>query len=251
MRAPGSLALVLATVLALGGSALADAKKDAKVHLDKAAAHHKAGRYDEARKELEIAYTLDPQPALLYAIGQVHVMQGQCPQAITFYQRFLDSNPGEAQAAKAREAIETCKKLQAPVNKPDEKPIEKPIEQKPIVIEKPVTVVTTTRPWYTDVVGDVLVVAGVGAGVASLLFYRGAISDRDEADRVMSYDTYDDLLAKANTKQTYSVVFAASAGVLIAGGIVSYVVRDRRVETRQVALVPTTDGGMVTWSGRF
>jgi len=244
--------LILALLLA-SSTALADAKKDAKVHLDKAAALHKAGKYEEARKELEIAYTLDPQPALLYAIGQVHVMQGQCPQAITFYQRFLDSNPGEAQAAKAREAIETCKKLQAPEHKPDEqKPDEqKPVEQKPIVIEKPVTVVTTTRPWYTDVVGDVLVVAGIGAGVASLIFYRGAISDRDEADRVMSYDTYDDLLAKANTKQTYSIVFAASAGVLITGGIVSYVVRDRSVETRKVAVVPTHDGGMVTWSGRF
>ena len=98
MRVPLSFVMLAA----LAGPSLADAKKDAKVHLDKAAAAHKAGRYDDARKELEIAYTLDPQPALLYAIGQVHVMQGQCPQAITFYERFLESKPGEAQAAKAR-----------------------------------------------------------------------------------------------------------------------------------------------------
>lgn len=244
--------LSLVVVAALSQASLADAKKNAKVHLDKAAAAHKAGNYDEARKELEIAYTLEPKPALLYAIGQVHVMQGQCPQAITFYERYLDSKPGEAQAAKAREAIETCRKLAAP-EKPVEAPVvvvEKPVE-KPFVVEKPVTIVTSIRPWYTDLVGDVLVGAGLAAGVASVIFYRGALADRDAAESVMSYDSYDDLLERSETKQTYSVVLAASAGALITAGIISYVVRDRTVESRTVSVIPTTQGGIVTWFAHF
>lgn len=249
MRASLSLALVLA----LAGSARADAKQEAKAHLDKAAAAHQAGRYDEARKELEIAYTLDPNPALLYAIGQVHVMQGQCTQAITFYERFLESNPSEAQAAKAREAIETCRKLQTP-----DKPVEQPTEpvqpqviEQPVVIEKPVTIVTTTRPWYTDVVGDVLVGTGLVTGIASVFFYRGALADRDDADRVMSYQQYDDLLADAASKQRVAIILAAGASALVTAGVISYVVRDRTVETRKVAIVPTSQGGMVTWFARF
>lgn len=242
------LSLLLLTGLA--GSAIADAKQEAKLHLDKAGIAHKEGRYDDARKELEIAYTLDPQPALLYAIGQVHVMQGQCPQAITFYERFIESKPSEAQAKKAQEAIDTCKKLQA--EKPADKPvvIEKPVE-KPVIVEKPVTVVTTTKPWYTDVVGDVLVGVGLAVGVTGAIFYKGALSDRDAADRVMSYEEYDGLIDDSSSKQRLAIILGASGGALIVGGIISYIVRDRTVETRTVAVTPTSQGGIVTWSARF
>lgn len=244
--------LSFAVLLALAGSARADAKKEAKQHLDKAGAAHKAGRYDEARKELEIAYTLDPQPALLYAIGQVHVMQGQCPRAITFYERFIASNPSREQAAKASEAIETCRNL-GPVDKPVESvepAIEKPVQQ-PVVIVKPVTIETTTRPWYTDVMGDVLVGGGLAAGVAGVLLYRGALGARDDADAVMSYDRYDELLDTADRKQTYALVLAVSGATLVIAGVISYFVRDRRVESRTVAVVPIQQGGLVTWFARF
>jgi tetratricopeptide (TPR) repeat protein len=241
--------LSLLLVTGLAGAALADAKKEAKLHLDKAGIAHKEGRYDDARKELEIAYTLDPNPALLYAIGQVHVMQGQCPQAITFYERFIASKPSEAQVKKAQEAIETCKKLQAE-KPPDEPVVEKPVE-KPIIVEKPVTVVTTTKPWYTDVVGDVLVGLGIGVGVAGAIVYKGALSDRDAADRVMSYEEYDGLLDDSGKKQRLAIILGASGSALIIGGIISYIVRDRTVETRTVAVTPTQQGGIVTWSARF
>ncbi len=245
--------LSFVVLAALTTSAIAGAKDEAKIHRDKANAAHAAGKYDEARKELEIAYALDPQPALLYALGQVNVMQGQCAKAITFYERFLESNPSESQAKKTREAIETCRKLLAPeppANEPVEKPIDKPIE-KPIIIEKPVTIVTSTRPWYTDVVGDVLVGAGLAAGIASVIFYRGALADRDEADIVMSYGAYDELIESADNKQTYALVFAASGAALITAGIVSYIVRDRTVESRTISVIPTAQGGLVTWFARF
>jgi hypothetical protein len=55
------------------------------------------------------AYALDPRPELLYAIAQVHVKLGECPQAITFYERFIASNPKPEHVARARQAIEVCK----------------------------------------------------------------------------------------------------------------------------------------------
>ena len=113
------------------------------------------------------------------------------------------------------------------------------------------TIVSSTRPWYTDVVGDVLVGAGLAVGIASVIFYRGALTDRDDADTVMSYDKYDELLARADDKQTYALVFAASGAALITAGIISYVVRDRTVESRTVSVIPTKQGGLVTWFAQF
>ncbi|MEJ7601455.1 MAG: hypothetical protein WKG01_26360 [Kofleriaceae bacterium] len=86
----------------------ADAKADARARIEAASAHHQAGRFKEALDELTIAYTLHPQPDLLYAIAQVHVKLGNCTQAITFYERFLSTHPPDEPADAAREAIEIC-----------------------------------------------------------------------------------------------------------------------------------------------
>ena len=69
--------LIAFTILAcIEATAFADAKAEAKDHLKRAGIAHKEKRYDEALTELKISYTLDPQPALLYAIGQVYVARG-------------------------------------------------------------------------------------------------------------------------------------------------------------------------------
>jgi tetratricopeptide (TPR) repeat protein len=243
--------VVFATLLLLvvsPASAFADAKADAKQHLERAMAAHKDARYADALTELKIAYTLDPQPALLYAIGQVHVMQGQCDQAITFYQRFIDAKPGPAQVAKADQAIETCKQIEA------EKP-KQPKEQEPPQLvpsrEPPLRVETSTAPWYSDWLGDALVGSGIAAGIVGTLFYRSAISDRDDADTATTYERYDELLARSGDKQRISIGFAAGAGVLVTAGVISYIVRDRKVETRTLIAAPTRQGAVITWFGHF
>src|SRR5262245_1184185 len=100
--------LVLALLIGVRG-AYADSKSDAKQHFEAASAAHKAGKFRDALTELMTAYALDPKPELLYAIAQVHVKLGQCPQAITFYERFLAGNPKPEHAARARKAIDVCK----------------------------------------------------------------------------------------------------------------------------------------------
>jgi tetratricopeptide (TPR) repeat protein len=108
--------------------AAADPKTDAKEHFAKASSAHKEGRFSDALNELTIAYALDPKPELLYAIGQIHVKLGQCPQAITFYQRFLASNPKPEQAALARKAIEVCKTNPPPAEPTQPASTDKPRE---------------------------------------------------------------------------------------------------------------------------
>lgn len=241
MRA--SLHLLIAALALAPATAFADKKTEAKEHFERAGAAHKDGRYDDALTELNIAYSLDPNPAYLYSIGQVKVMKGECGEAIVFYQRFIESKPSAEAQAKAQEAIDTCKRLEP--EKKEKAPPEK------IYVTKTERVSTRTRPWYTDGVGDTFLILGIAAGGASGFFYYSAISDRDAADSSESYEAYDALIERARTRQTYSWALAGGAGVFVTCALISYLVRDRTVETRSVALVPTNDGAMVTWAGRF
>src|SRR5687768_4618865 len=99
----------LLLLLLIPTSALADPKAQAKDHIEKATTFHGEGKFKEALEQLTLAYALDPKPELLYAIGQVHVQLGNCTQAISFYERFLQSKPTAGPAAAAKEAIQTCK----------------------------------------------------------------------------------------------------------------------------------------------
>lgn len=155
-----------------------------------------------------------------------------------------------------REVIITCSLLAlatAPARSDAEAPpAESPVETSVILVAAPERVVaTTTAPWYTDKLGDALVGAGLVAGIASALFYRSALGDRDRADTTTSYDRYDELVAQSHDKQTYAAAFAAGAAVLVTAGVISYVVREREVRTTTVSAAPTRRGGVITWLVRF
>ncbi|HSK03806.1 MAG TPA: hypothetical protein VK932_21280, partial [Kofleriaceae bacterium] len=105
-----ALLVVLLVLAAAPGAARADAKAEARLRMERAAELHRDGKFAEALNELTVAYTLDPQPAMLYGIGQLHVALGDCVQAILFYERFLSTRPDPVPAAAASEAIETCRR---------------------------------------------------------------------------------------------------------------------------------------------
>lgn len=69
------------------------AKRKAKQarHVEQAIKARKDGQFEDARVELEAAFALDPQPDLLYELGQVYAKLGSCGQAITYYKRFKSS----------------------------------------------------------------------------------------------------------------------------------------------------------------
>jgi tetratricopeptide (TPR) repeat protein len=95
-------------------TAFADAKSDAQKHIDKATKLFTDGKAAQALDELKTAYTLDPRPEILYAIGQAHSRLGQCDEARTYYERFLATRPAADIADATREAIAACKPKGAP-----------------------------------------------------------------------------------------------------------------------------------------
>src|SRR5262249_45076180 len=106
--------------------ASADPKAEARQHIERATKLHGEGKLAEALDALKTAYALDPLPELLYAMGQIHVGLGQCPQAITYYERYLTTKPDPGTANAAKEAIEACK------TNPPRVVNDKPVEPEPL-----------------------------------------------------------------------------------------------------------------------
>jgi tetratricopeptide (TPR) repeat protein len=236
-------------------TALADAKSEAKAHIEKATALHGDGKFKEALEQLTLAYALDPKPELLYAIGQVHVQLGNCALAISFYERFLSSKPAAGPASAAKEAIQTCKTAPPPEVTPEPVPIKDP-EPVPIKDPEPAPLPqpepsTGGTPWYKDVVGDVLVGGGVVAGVLSVVFYQQMSGKLDDADAATTYEAHQAAREDASSKRNLSIAFGVGGVALIGAGVARYMLRDNGERSNKVAVTPTTDGGLITVMGRF
>lgn len=241
--------LVTAILIALPAHARAD---DAKSHIARAKALHAEGKPAAALLELKTAYALDPQPSLLYAMGQIHVQLGECDTAITYYERFLDAKPAADLADLARQAIEACQTSPPPATATvtEEPAPAPPVVDPPAAIPAPIAPAprTATRPWYRDRLGLALVGGGLVTGIAGLVVWTSARSDRDDADRAGTYDEFVSLVDRARGKQTAALVLGA-AGVALVGAGAAHLYLHRKDEVLVVA--PTAGGAAISWSGRW
>jgi tetratricopeptide (TPR) repeat protein len=239
--------VLVAALVALPLTAIAGPKekKEAQTHVANATQAHQQGKFDVALSELEAAFALDPQPDLLYAIAQVHTKLDNCPVAISFYERFLESKPpAEAQTA-ATEAITLCRTKLASVSAP----VDQPPQEQPMV--QPTPPPPPPPPAHRfDAIGTTLVGLGVVSTVVGVVMYSTAISKLDDAERARTYFDHEVLVDDAHSKRTLAVVFGVGGVAAIGIGAWHYV-RFRNAEQARVAITPSTSGGMVTWSGSF
>jgi iron complex outermembrane receptor protein len=238
------LALMAAAPGMAHADAKADAQADAQARLSRATELHQAGKIAEALSELTYAYALDPRPEMLYAIGQIQVQLGDCRQAILFYERFLATNPGEAAADAATEAVDTCKRDPGS------------IALRPAPAGGPLPPPSTAREqprWYSDKLGAALLGGGVLFGAVSIATYVSARGDLDEADAAPDHATHVDRVDSAHDKRALAVVLGV-VGAAFTGAAAWRYVKVRRAGDRPapaVGLAPLRGGGLVTWSGRF
>jgi tetratricopeptide (TPR) repeat protein len=242
-------ALCAVPLTAMAGPSAKD-KKEAKQHIKAATEAHKQEKFDVALTELQAAYALDPQPDVLYAIGQVQVKLGNCPEAIMSYQQFLDTKPAPDVADAANEAIKVCREQlaaqpPAPQPPPDANP--QPVAPLP---PPPPPAAPEGKAFYSDVLGDVLVVGGAVAVVTGVSLYVGARGTIDDAEAAPTYAEQQSLVDDAHSKRMYAVI-AGSVGVVAIGVGVWRFTKHSSAEKTSVAVVPTTTGGLVTFAGRF
>jgi hypothetical protein len=250
----------LAVMLATASAALAKPKQDARPHIERATKAHHAGKFDESLVELQAAYAIDPQPDLLFAIGQVYTKLGRCSEANDAYKRYLATGASPKAAQVVQQAIEACKPRAAtepaPVPPTGTEPTPPPTAgaarspSSPSPTPRPVS---GHSPWYRDVVGDVLLVGGVASLTVGVLVYRGAVTDLDSAERAPTHDRYVDLVDGARSKRLVSVALIGGGVALAGAGVLRFVLHGRRSssETRRVTLAPAPGGGFITWAGSF
>jgi len=248
------------TLIAPSPRASADPRAEAKQHVDRATELHEQGKFAQALDELKTAFSLDPKPELLYAMGQIHVSLGQCPQAITYYQRYLATKPAPNTANAAIEAIEACKTnppppadgalapadTAAPPANSTSSPQDNPGARPP----PPEAPVAPPRAWYGDRVADAMVAGGVAAGLVGFFEYRSAVHSRDRADTASNFQSYVDLIDRAHSQQTTAIVLGVAGAALAVAGGLHYVLTERRAR-HTVAIGPRNGGAVVTWSGWF
>jgi iron complex outermembrane receptor protein len=102
-----------AGVLALclyAGNALADERLEARRHFRNGMSLIAQGQFDQGIAELQEAYAIKPHPNVLYNIGRAYMDAGRSAEALEWYQRYLSSNPPDADAVRA-----TVAKLEATV----------------------------------------------------------------------------------------------------------------------------------------
>jgi len=232
--------VVVVALLALPLAAIAGPKEDAQTHIQKATAAHEAGDFNLALTELEAAYALDAQPDLLYAIGQVHVKLANCPVAITYYEKFLATNPGPEPSTAANDAIASCRTTMAA-----QPPVE-PVPEQPPPPPPP-------EPKKFDAIGTTLVGLGIVSTVVGVVMYSSAINDLDDSEQAANYDASQALVDDAQSKRNLSVVFTAVGVAAIGIGAWHYLSfrKKQKENTTTMAVTPTTTGGMVTFGGSF
>ena len=240
----GALAIVPA-------NAAADPRTEARQHIERASSLHAAGNYNDALKEITIAYSLDPQPQLLYAIGQLHVKLDNCEEATTFYRRFLATGPDERDASLGQQAIAHCATRIAPRPALTMEPLssEPPLPPPPPRIASEDSIRAHAPPRGRDWLGWSLVGGGVATGVVGAFYYRAALVSRDDADKATTYEIYDDRLRDTHRRRTTSYVLGGGAALLAGAGVLHILLRDD--SEHPVAVIPDRGGMLATWRGRF
>jgi iron complex outermembrane receptor protein len=111
-------------------AALADSRVEARRHFKTGMFLISEGKYDEAISELLEAYAIKPHPNVLFNVARAHEAAGRPAEALSYYRRYLDVNPPDAERVR-----DTIAKLEPLVPKKVERP--EPVVEPPPKEVKP------------------------------------------------------------------------------------------------------------------
>lgn len=230
MVARATLLLVLC-VAAAPATAAPALSAEAQAHFDRGAARYEAGDYAGAAAELRAAYAIDPDPHVLFAWAQAARRGGDCATAAPLYRQLLDELPSD-ETAPVRQALTRCAAILA------DTPAAPPPAPPP----------RDERPWYTDGLGDTLLLGGVVSAATGAGFLVAARDWRERADAPGTI--YVDARAAdqlARRDQTIALAAGGAGVALIAAAIVRYAIRPSEHATITAWVAPAGGGGALAF----
>ncbi|MBA3459152.1 MAG: tetratricopeptide repeat protein [Deltaproteobacteria bacterium] len=263
-------------------------KKLAKQYVEAGLAAQGAGDYDQAVALYRKAYEQVPHPLMFFNIGQAYRLAGRDEEALAAYQKYLADDP---KGAKAKEAKGFISEIEPRVTKARADAAEKTritadAEAKRKAAEAAAAEVERKRREVEDLAAQReaearkkrdgsgggggrkrlgLIVGGTGVAVigAGAVFGVLAMRSWNEAkelcddDRVCADESNaalaNDLAETTRQRGNLATVFLGVGGAALAAGIVIYLTAPSgggRAE-HAIRVVPSHDGALATWSGRW
>ncbi|MBX7079006.1 MAG: hypothetical protein K1X88_07465 [Nannocystaceae bacterium] len=183
--------------------------------------------YPRAQRELEAAYALDPAPVLLYSLGQLSRLQGDCVRARERFLAFLETDPPEAAAADTRTNLERCK-VPEPVPEP---------EPEPALVELPPPAPPPRPPprRRPDALGLSLTLGGGALAAIGAGLLGGAFAARRAANDAGALPRFDEGVQRSRGLYGAGFAVLGTGAALLVGGIVELAVSRRRERSRASA----------------
>jgi hypothetical protein len=258
--------IVLAVCLLLGSAHAARAQDDkterARIHLKAAIAYYDEARYEDAAREMEVAYQLKPLPDLQYNLAQCYERLGRYNDAAKAYETYLRGN----QAATDRKRVETRianlrERAAATAAGSQAAPLPAPSEK---VVFKTLVVYKTAPPLPGRGVRvaayglGVLALGALGSGIAFAVLADQDAGTVTRGGSTTSPPSFDGSARDAQKSgQADVIVSAVSFGVaaLCAGGAIGLYLLGNKIdkEAPKLTMAPSlspTGGGFVL-AGRF
>jgi hypothetical protein len=80
--------------------------REAKKHVKAGLKHYKRGKMDKAIEELQVAYSLDPVPLVLFHIAEAHNSKKEYKEALYYYRQYATEEPKAAKKRGVPDIIE-------------------------------------------------------------------------------------------------------------------------------------------------
>lgn len=258
-------ALGLLAAPAAAGDDATELEERINTHLERAVEFYAEKQYELAIVEFRAAFALDPRPDLLFALAQAERLSGDCPTAVVYYERYLETDPDEEQAEAARVNMNKCERAleSGPHGRPETSTdqaldkAEQASEPPPPAPIAPSLAQLAPRaigtPWYRDTLGDALLVSGIVGLAVGGGFWAASSAAENSAESAVLYEDYVSHIDTARQRRTYAVVGFATGGALVGAALVRFLLRDNGAtkELPTIGAAPSDNGVVVSATGRF
>jgi tetratricopeptide (TPR) repeat protein len=228
----------------------------ARRHFDKGARAYQAHDYANALGEFLEARRVKPLPAFDYNIGRCYDRLERYEEAVTFYERYLATHPGEPDQSEVTARVKVLKQRigekgsGAPPTPPPAAPVPEmhaPIAPAPPVLApaaptEPAPSPSTSREYLAPILVGVGAVAVLAAGTGLVVSVQGPYDDlKVNCPRPCPTDRYSGLEARADA----GYALLGVGGVAAVADVVLFAVQRKRSKRAHAAFVLPSVGGLV------
>ena len=249
--------------------------REAKKHVKAGLKHYKRGKMDKAIEELQVAYSLDPVPIVLFHIAEAHNSKKEYKEALYYYRQYAKEEPKaakrrgvpeiiEALAAMEETGGETAAEVKEPPPAPPEPPppAAAPAEPAPPPATEPAPDLTARAPAGDGGGGGLRLAAYIAAGAGVVLVGTGGyfawVAHKREgelsdlfAEEGQWSQRYQDKWDQGESARTRAIWLSAAGGAALASGVVLYLLgRPDGERSVEVSAAPARGGGevMARWA---